>query len=186
MREEVTLRRATPDDVDAVVDVWLRSFAAALPTVRRAHDDDEVEHQRPGADIDQVVVDPLPHAVEVRCLAAAAVDLRPARDPGLDDMPLRIVRQRAGVLQMMRDGVRPRSDQRHAAEQDLRPEHKAYQPTAPGHPGIKDRSDDQARHHDSGPTEQEKAGATHGHLIFSAASGTSATFARRDSCSARI
>ena len=43
MREEVTLRRATPDDVDAVVDVWLRSFAAALPTVRRAHDDDEVE-----------------------------------------------------------------------------------------------------------------------------------------------
>lgn len=33
------LRRAEPADADAAADVWLRSFAAALPTVRRAHDD---------------------------------------------------------------------------------------------------------------------------------------------------
>lgn len=38
----VTLRRAGPADADAVADVWLRSFAAALPGVRRAHTDDEV------------------------------------------------------------------------------------------------------------------------------------------------
>jgi ribosomal protein S18 acetylase RimI-like enzyme len=29
-------------DASAVADVWLRSFAAALPTVRRAHSDDQV------------------------------------------------------------------------------------------------------------------------------------------------
>lgn len=33
---------AGPADAAAVADVWLRSFHAALPTVRRAHDDDEV------------------------------------------------------------------------------------------------------------------------------------------------
>jgi len=36
------LRRATVTDADAVADVWLRSYAVALPTVRRAHSDDEV------------------------------------------------------------------------------------------------------------------------------------------------
>ncbi|MFE0250338.1 GNAT family N-acetyltransferase [Streptomyces sp. NPDC059010] len=38
----VALRRATAADARAVADVWLRSFAAALPTVVRAHSDDEV------------------------------------------------------------------------------------------------------------------------------------------------
>lgn len=38
----VVLRRAHAADAAAVGDVWLRSFAAALPTVRRAHSDDEV------------------------------------------------------------------------------------------------------------------------------------------------
>jgi ribosomal protein S18 acetylase RimI-like enzyme len=36
------LRRADISDADAVADVWLRSYADALPTVRRAHPDDEV------------------------------------------------------------------------------------------------------------------------------------------------
>ena len=39
---EVLLRRATPADADVVADVWLRSYTAALPGVRRAHTDDEV------------------------------------------------------------------------------------------------------------------------------------------------
>ncbi len=39
---EVVLRRATRDDAAAVADVWLRSYAAALPAVRRAHSDEEV------------------------------------------------------------------------------------------------------------------------------------------------
>jgi GNAT superfamily N-acetyltransferase len=40
--EEVVLRRATAADAGAAADVWLRSFDAALPDVRRAHTDDEV------------------------------------------------------------------------------------------------------------------------------------------------
>jgi GNAT superfamily N-acetyltransferase len=36
------LRRAEAADAGPVADVWLRSFAAALPSVRRAHDDDGV------------------------------------------------------------------------------------------------------------------------------------------------
>jgi GNAT superfamily N-acetyltransferase len=40
--DEVVLRRATADDAAALADVWLRSYTAALPEVRRAHTDDEV------------------------------------------------------------------------------------------------------------------------------------------------
>ncbi|HEU0240404.1 MAG TPA: GNAT family N-acetyltransferase [Micromonosporaceae bacterium] len=36
------IRRAVATDADAVADVWLRSYQAALPTVRQAHTDDEV------------------------------------------------------------------------------------------------------------------------------------------------
>ncbi|KKD03586.1 histone acetyltransferase [Streptomyces sp. WM6386] len=38
----MTLRRATAPDAAAAADVWLRSFAAALPTVVRPRSDDEV------------------------------------------------------------------------------------------------------------------------------------------------
>jgi GNAT superfamily N-acetyltransferase len=38
----VALRPAGAADAAAIADVWLRSFDAALPTVRRAHSDDEV------------------------------------------------------------------------------------------------------------------------------------------------
>jgi GNAT superfamily N-acetyltransferase len=38
----VVLRRAASSDAGAVADVWLRSFDAALPSVRRAHSDAEV------------------------------------------------------------------------------------------------------------------------------------------------
>ncbi|MFD3688599.1 GNAT family N-acetyltransferase [Nocardiopsis sp. NPDC058631] len=36
------LRKARAADAPAIADVWLRSFAAALPGVRRAHSDDAV------------------------------------------------------------------------------------------------------------------------------------------------
>ncbi|MEU7055620.1 GNAT family N-acetyltransferase [Streptomyces sp. NPDC046197] len=44
MRDDptVVLRRADGRDAAAVADVWLRSFAAALPTVVRPRSDDEV------------------------------------------------------------------------------------------------------------------------------------------------
>ncbi|GAA2248572.1 GNAT family N-acetyltransferase [Streptomyces amakusaensis] len=38
----VLLRRAGDTDARPAADVWLRSFAAALPTVRRAHTEDDV------------------------------------------------------------------------------------------------------------------------------------------------
>ncbi|MFC9928128.1 GNAT family N-acetyltransferase [Streptomyces sp. NPDC127190] len=44
---EAVLRRAVAADAPAAADVWLRSFAAALPTVVRPRTDDEVrEHFR--------------------------------------------------------------------------------------------------------------------------------------------
>jgi hypothetical protein len=39
---DVELRRATDADAEAVADVFIDSFRAALPTVRRAHDDADV------------------------------------------------------------------------------------------------------------------------------------------------
>ncbi len=42
MDVEPLLRRARPDDAAAVAEVWLRAFDAALPTVQRAHGDDDV------------------------------------------------------------------------------------------------------------------------------------------------
>ncbi len=40
--DTLTLRRARASDAPAVADVWLRSYRAALPTVRPAHPDEEV------------------------------------------------------------------------------------------------------------------------------------------------
>ncbi|MEV7676656.1 GNAT family N-acetyltransferase [Streptomyces sp. NPDC088752] len=40
--ENLEVRRAGADDAASMADVWLCSYDAALPTVRRAHTDDEV------------------------------------------------------------------------------------------------------------------------------------------------
>ncbi|MCX5207511.1 GNAT family N-acetyltransferase [Streptomyces sp. NBC_00237] len=40
--DDVLLRRAHAADARAAADVWLRSYAAALPTVRCAHDEPDV------------------------------------------------------------------------------------------------------------------------------------------------
>ncbi|MFC8951491.1 GNAT family N-acetyltransferase [Streptomyces sp. NPDC057101] len=40
--DDLDIRRAAVSDAAAVADVWLRSYTAALPDVRRAHTDDEV------------------------------------------------------------------------------------------------------------------------------------------------
>jgi hypothetical protein len=39
---DLVIRRAIPSDACAVADVWLRSWSAALSTVRRGHTDQEV------------------------------------------------------------------------------------------------------------------------------------------------
>lgn len=40
--DDVLLRRASDADARAAADVWLCSFAASLPSVRCAHNDDEI------------------------------------------------------------------------------------------------------------------------------------------------
>src|SRR5947209_6993623 len=40
--EQLVVRRASAADARAIAELWLRSFDAALPTVTRAHSDDEV------------------------------------------------------------------------------------------------------------------------------------------------
>ncbi|MDF2256023.1 GNAT family N-acetyltransferase [Streptantibioticus ferralitis] len=40
--DDLVIRRAVDSDASAVADVWLRSFASALPTVRRPRGDEEV------------------------------------------------------------------------------------------------------------------------------------------------
>ncbi len=40
--DDLLVRRAVGSDAGAAAEVWLRSYAAALPDVRRAHTDDEV------------------------------------------------------------------------------------------------------------------------------------------------
>ncbi|MFC9700552.1 GNAT family N-acetyltransferase [Streptomyces sp. NPDC056943] len=42
--DNCVVRRAADSDAAAVADVWLRSYTAALPSVRRAHTDDEVRY----------------------------------------------------------------------------------------------------------------------------------------------
>ncbi|MFF8377326.1 GNAT family N-acetyltransferase [Streptomyces sp. NPDC015661] len=42
--DNLVLRRAVDSDAPAVADVWLRSYTAALPSVRRAHTDEEVRY----------------------------------------------------------------------------------------------------------------------------------------------
>ncbi|MEE1940433.1 GNAT family N-acetyltransferase [Streptomyces sp. TRM 70361] len=58
--DDLVLRRAGERDAGGMAEVWLRSFAAALPTVRRAHGDDEVR-------------DWFSHAVVPRCESWVAV-----------------------------------------------------------------------------------------------------------------
>ncbi|MGA5870489.1 GNAT family N-acetyltransferase [Streptomyces cinereoruber] len=43
-RPDLVLRRAVGSDAAEAAEVWLRSYAAALPGVRRAHTDDEVRY----------------------------------------------------------------------------------------------------------------------------------------------
>jgi hypothetical protein len=40
--DAIVIRRAVATDAARMAAVWLRSYAAALPTVRRAHSDDQV------------------------------------------------------------------------------------------------------------------------------------------------
>ncbi len=106
--EDVVLRLARPDDGPAVADVWLRSFDAALPTVRRAHSDDDVRRWIrdvvvPGDDT--WVAEAGPSVVGVCALSAGWIDqlyLHPeVRGRGIGDAFVALAQQRhPGGLQL--------------------------------------------------------------------------------------
>ncbi|MEU9585497.1 GNAT family N-acetyltransferase [Streptomyces werraensis] len=100
---DIVIRRAAGSDAAAVAEVWLRSFTAALPDVRRAHTDDEVRAWirevvvpgretwvatvddsvvammvREGNDLDQLYIDP---AWQGRGIGGRLVDVAKERSP---------------------------------------------------------------------------------------------------------
>ncbi|CAL9637417.1 hypothetical protein SUDANB13_06246 [Streptomyces sp. enrichment culture] len=100
---DIVIRRAAGSDAAAVAEVWLRSFTAALPGVRRAHTDDEVRAWirevvvpgretwvatvddsvvammvREGNDLDQLYIDP---AWQGRGIGGRLVDVAKERSP---------------------------------------------------------------------------------------------------------
>ncbi|MFI9265228.1 GNAT family N-acetyltransferase [Streptomyces werraensis] len=100
---DIVIRRAAGSDATAVAEVWLRSFTAALPGVRRAHTDDEVRAWirevvvpgretwvatvddsvvammvREGNDLDQLYIDP---AWQGRGIGGRLVDVAKERSP---------------------------------------------------------------------------------------------------------
>ena len=99
--DPVVLRRALPGDAGAIADVWVRSFDAALPTVRRAHSDEEVsgwirEVLLPGNEV--WVAETAGAVVGVLALSVGWLDqlyLDPAwRGRGVGDRFLALARQR--------------------------------------------------------------------------------------------
>ncbi|GAA4147267.1 GNAT family N-acetyltransferase [Streptomyces sp. RK31] len=100
---DMVVRRAAGFDAAEVAEVWLRSFTAALPGVRRAHTDDEVRAWirevvvpgqetwvatvdgsvvammvREGDDLDQLYIDP---AWQGRGIGGRLVDVAKERSP---------------------------------------------------------------------------------------------------------
>src|SRR5678810_591738 len=92
--------------------VWLEikvsSHSVGVPIKEHeadgAGDDAQIETDRPVAQVLEVVLDPGAHLLDRVGLAAVSVHLGPAGDAGLD---------------LVRDRVRPRADDAHAALQDV-------------------------------------------------------------------
>ena len=76
---------------------------------KRSKQDHDVESQVPVADVPKVHIESLLHQRDLCGIAAAAMNLGPAGDAGLDVMTLGVVRQYLAVLIIMSDGMRPRA-----------------------------------------------------------------------------
>ena len=81
--------------------------------------DGEIEPNAPIVDIPNVELDPSLHLVERIGLAARAVNLRPARNPGLNVVTERVFLDDGSEVAFMRRGVRPRPHQRHVAKEHI-------------------------------------------------------------------
>src|ERR1051326_223966 len=109
-------------------DLILRAIAGEEKSIRvrvcrrrqhRAHDDFQIQPQRPVVDVEQVVLDALAHLVFGVDGAAEAVDLGPAGDARLDVVAAAREADALLVFAVVRQRVRPRPDQRHVADQHV-------------------------------------------------------------------
>ena len=97
---------------------WLIGVLALEQREGRRGEDVEVENQRPVLDVVEVMLDALLDLLARVGLAAPAVDLRPAGDPGLDPVAGEIAVDHLvvePVAGLGLQGVRPRADQREVA-----------------------------------------------------------------------
>lgn len=86
---------------------------------RRLDQDLHIQPHRPVVDVGEVELDAFLHLVQGFGFAAAAADLRQAGDAGLDAVAGHVGVDLAGVVVVVRHGVRARADQRHAALQHV-------------------------------------------------------------------
>src|SRR5438552_7606050 len=85
----------------------------------RLRDDVQIQAQRPIAQVVEVVINARLHLRERLGLPAVAVHLGPAGDSRLDLVPLHVAPDQLAVHLVVRHGVRPGSDDAHAALQDI-------------------------------------------------------------------
>jgi hypothetical protein len=81
----------------------------------RQQNDLDVEHRRPVPQVIEIVIDARLHLLELRGLAAAAVHLRKSGDAGQHLVANHVALDELAVLLVVRDRVRPRTHETHAA-----------------------------------------------------------------------
>src|SRR4051794_10811958 len=105
----------------AIRDKCGMSVSISIGTWRehRAHENLQVEPQRPVVDVVEVELNPVAHLVVAVGLAAKTVNLRPAGHTRLDVVTTRIERDPLFIVAVVRKRVGPRPDQRHVAHQNV-------------------------------------------------------------------
>jgi GNAT superfamily N-acetyltransferase len=151
---EPVLRRAVTADAAAVADVWLRSFAAALPSVRSVHTDEQVcdwirevvigVHETwviclgdavagmmalDGTDIDQLYLDPSHRGQGLGDLLIAQAKRRRPQGLGLWTFQVNTAARRFYERHGFRETVRSDGSHNEEREPDIRME---WRPMLPG------------------------------------------------------
>src|ERR1700733_6441737 len=85
----------------------------------RQHQDFQVQGRGPASQVVQIMSDPGLHLFQLRGLAACAIDLGQAGDAGPHLVADHVALDELAVLLVMGHGVRPRSEQTHAALQHV-------------------------------------------------------------------
>src|SRR5262245_42020 len=105
--------------------------------LHRVEQDRQVEEQRLVLDVEQVVLELLHRVLEAR--AVPIIDLRPARQPGLDDVALAEVGDLRRQLVDEHRPLGPRADDRHLADEHVEELRQLVEPRPPYEPsGARD------------------------------------------------